>query len=133
MTQSVPATPEKVAAFPLSALSAEKSAFAPSSMITELSGIDPYKRVNSITARERRQLVGLLKDMELEVAGTGGFEEAVITKGGVSVKELDPKTFEVKRVKGLYFTGEVIDVDAHTGGFNLQIAWSSGYAAGSFA
>ena len=102
-------------------------------VITELSGIDPYKRVNSITARERRQLVGLLKDMELEVAGTGGFEEAVITKGGVSVKELDPKTFEVKRVKGLYFTGEVIDVDAHTGGFNLQIAWSSGYAAGSFA
>ena len=71
--------------------------------------------------------------MQLGITGTRGYDEAVITKGGVSVKELDPKTFEAKRVKGLYFTGEVIDVDAHTGGFNLQIAWSSGYAAGSFA
>ena len=102
-------------------------------VITEQSGIDPFKKVNGITSEERQRLVKLIKDMQLGITGTRGYDEAVITKGGVSVKELDPKTFEAKRVKGLYFTGEVIDVDAHTGGFNLQIAWSSGYAAGSFA
>lgn len=102
-------------------------------VITELSGIEPNKKVNAVTARERAGLVKVLKDMSLKITGTRGFEEAVITKGGISVKELDPKTFVAKRVKGLYFTGEVIDVDAHTGGFNLQIAWSSGYAAGSYA
>ncbi len=102
-------------------------------VITELSGIDPFKKVNGITAKERGSLVRLLKDMPLEISGTRGYDEAIITKGGVSVKELDPKTFECRKVKGLYFTGEVIDVDAHTGGFNLQIAWSSGHAAGEFA
>lgn len=102
-------------------------------VITGLSGIDPYKKVNGITVKEREALAGLLKDLSLRIKGVRGFDEAIITRGGVSVKELDPKTFEAKKIRGLYFAGEVIDVDAHTGGFNLQIAWSSGYAAGSYA
>ncbi len=102
-------------------------------VITELSGIYPYKQVNSVTSEERSKLVRLIKDLSTGIRGTRGFDEAIITKGGVSVKDLDPKTFESKRVKGLYFAGEIVDVDAYTGGFNLQIAWSSGYAAGSFS
>ena len=100
------------------------------SVVVSLSGIDPAKRVNSVTKEERRRLVSLLKDLMLEIEGLRGYDEAVVTKGGVSVKELDPKTFRSKKVEGLYFTGEAVDVDAHTGGFNLQIAWSSGHAAG---
>lgn len=99
-------------------------------VIVSLSKIDPAKRVNSVTKEERRRLVSLLKDLTLEIEGLRGYDEAVVTKGGVSVKELDPKTFRSKKVEGLYFTGEAVDVDAHTGGFNLQIAWSSGHAAG---
>lgn len=99
-------------------------------VIVELSGIDPSKRVNSVTKEERRHLVSILKDMMLEIEGLRGYDEAVVTKGGISVKELDPKTFRSKKVDGLYFVGEAVDVDAHTGGFNLQIAWSSGHAAG---
>lgn len=105
----------------------------PSSMIpviVELSGINPDKRVNEVTAAERKRLVALIKAVELNITGSGGFNEAVITRGGVSTKELDPKTMESKLVRGVYFAGEVIDVDALTGGFNLQIAWSTGYAAG---
>ena len=102
-------------------------------VITALSGIDPCKKVNVITAGERKKMAGMMKDLSLKIKGTRGYEEAIITRGGISVKELDPKTFGAKKIKGLYFIGEVIDVDTCTGGFNLQIAWSTGYAAGSFA
>ncbi|MCR5775043.1 MAG: NAD(P)/FAD-dependent oxidoreductase [Lachnospiraceae bacterium] len=112
------------------------SKLLPSSLIpvmVEVTRTDPDKKVNSVTKEERSRLVNSLKAFELEIKGTRGFEEAVITKGGISVKETDPKTLGSKKVGGLYFAGEVLDVDAHTGGFNLQIAWSTGYAAGSFA
>lgn len=102
-------------------------------IMIELSGIEPSRKVNLITSAERGRLVRLMKDFVMDIAGTRGFDEAIITKGGVDVSEIDPKTFESKRVRGLYFAGEVIDVDAHTGGFNLQIAWSTGHAAGSYA
>lgn len=98
-------------------------------VIVKQSGIAPEKKVNCITREERKQLVNALKDLALRIEGVRGFEEAVITKGGVDVKELDPKTFETKKIRGLYFIGETIDVDAMTGGFNLQIAFSSAAAA----
>lgn len=94
-------------------------------------GISPEKKVNEITKEERKKLVQSLKKFPLHVTGTGGFDEAVITQGGISVKEVNPSTMESKLVKGLYFAGEILDVDALTGGFNLQIAWSTGYLAGS--
>ncbi|MGN0466620.1 MAG: NAD(P)/FAD-dependent oxidoreductase [Lachnospiraceae bacterium] len=99
-------------------------------IIIEWSGILPEKKVNEITREERQQLVYLIKHMRFTVAGTRGFSEAIITKGGVSVKEIDPSTMESKKKAGLYFVGEVLDLDALTGGFNLQIAWSTGYLAG---
>ena len=102
-------------------------------VIIELAGIDPGKRVNEVTREERKRLVEITKDMRIDIRSLRGFGEAVITRGGVSVKEIDPKTMESKLVKGLYFAGEVLDVDALTGGFNLQIAWSTGHAAGSSA
>lgn len=102
-------------------------------VIIEMSGIPEDKQVNSVTKQERNALVELLKGMKLHVTGTGGFNEAVITRGGVSVKEVNPSTMESKLVQGLYFAGEVLDVDALTGGYNLQIAWSTGYVAGSCA
>lgn len=102
-------------------------------IIIELSGIDPYKRVNEVTKEERGALVSLIKALSMTVKGTRGFNEAVITKGGVSVKEIDPSTMQSKIINGLYFAGEVIDVDALTGGFNLQIAWSTGHLAGENA
>lgn len=102
-------------------------------VIIELAGIDPDKRVNEVTREERKRLVEITKDMRIDISSLRGFGEAVITRGGVSVKEIDPKTMESKIVKGLYFAGEVLDVDAHTGGYNLQIAWSTGHAAGSSA
>ncbi len=108
----------------------------PQSMVAEvvrLSGIDPYKKVNSVTREERRHLAELLKNIELHVAGLRSFPEAIITKGGVSLKEINPKTMESKLCSGLYFAGEVMDLDAVTGGFNLQIAWSTAYAAGMSA
>ncbi|MBQ2327424.1 MAG: aminoacetone oxidase family FAD-binding enzyme, partial [Clostridia bacterium] len=102
-------------------------------VIVELSGIPADKKVNTITKQERQALVKLVKGLEFEITGTGPFDEAIITAGGVSVKEIDPKTMESKLVNGLYFAGEIIDVDAYTGGFNLQIAWSTGDRAGRSA
>ncbi len=99
-------------------------------VIVKLSGIMPEKRVNEITRQERSALIECLKNLTMTVTGTRGFEEAIITQGGVSVKEINPSTMESKLVKGLYFAGEVLDLDAMTGGFNLQIAWSTGYLAG---
>ncbi len=98
--------------------------------IVELSKIDGEKRVNEITKEERKALVNLLKNFTITVKGFRPVEEAIITCGGINVKEINPKTMESKIVKGLYFAGEIIDVDAYTGGFNLQIAYSTGYTAG---
>lgn len=99
-------------------------------VMIELSGIQPEKKVNEITKEERRAFGNLIKKLPLTVEGTRGYEEAVITRGGVSVKDVNPSTMESKKVRGLYFAGEVLDVDALTGGYNLQIAWSTGYLAG---
>lgn len=99
-------------------------------VMVKLSGIHPEKKVNEITREERRSFVELIKGLALTVTGTRSFTEAVITRGGVSVKDVNPSTMESKKVKGLYFAGEVLDLDALTGGFNLQIAWSTGYLAG---
>ena len=98
--------------------------------IIELSNINPNKKVNEITKEERKILENLLKNFEIKLKGFRPIEEAIITSGGVSIKEIDPKTMESKLVKGLFFAGEIIDVDAYTGGFNLQIAYSTGYTAG---
>lgn len=100
-------------------------------VIIELSGIDPDKKVNEISKEERKNLVKLLKAMPLTITGLRGFKEAIITKGGVSVKDVNPSTMESKKVKNLYFCGELLDLDAMTGGYNLQIAWSTGYLAGN--
>lgn len=102
-------------------------------IIIDMSAISPEKKVNEITREERSRLVSLLKEFPLTVAGLGEWKEAIITKGGVSVKEVDPGTMESKLVKGLYFAGEVLDLDALTGGYNLQIAWSTAYLAGQNA
>lgn len=100
-------------------------------IIVEKSNINPNKKVNEITKEERRNLVKLLKHFELEIKQFRPIDEAIITSGGVSVKEINPKTMESKLVNGLYFAGEIIDVDSYTGGFNLQIAYSTGYVAGN--
>ena len=102
-------------------------------IIIERSQIDPQKKVNVITKEERRKFAELIQKVPLTVTGTRGFEEAIITSGGVRVQEVNPSTMESKLVKGLYFAGEMLDVDALTGGFNLQIAWSSGHLAGQSA
>lgn len=99
-------------------------------VIIQLSGIDPEKKIHEITKEERIYFVRLIKNLEMTVTGTRDYKEAVITKGGIPVKEVNPSTMESKLVKGLFFAGEMIDVDALTGGFNLQIAWSTGYQAG---
>lgn len=99
-------------------------------VMIRLSGINPDKKVNEITREERKQFVSLIKNLPLTVTGTRPFAEAIITQGGVSVKDVNPSTMESKKVKGLYFAGEVLDLDAMTGGFNLQIAWSTGHLAG---
>ena len=96
----------------------------------KLTGIDPEKRVNVITKEERKTIVNTLKNFEITLNGFGSIDEAIITKGGISLKEINPKTMESKIIKGLYFAGEIMDLDAFTGGFNLQIAWSTGYSAG---
>ena len=98
--------------------------------IINLSGINPEKQVNEITKIEREKLVNLLKDLKLTIKDFRPIEEAIITCGGIDIKEINPKTMESKIIKNLYFAGEVIDVDAYTGGFNLQIAYSTGYTAG---
>jgi predicted Rossmann fold flavoprotein len=95
-----------------------------------LAGIDESKEVHQITKTERKTLVKLLKHFTVTVSGTRPIEEAIVTSGGINLKEINPKTLESKLVKGLYFAGEIIDLDAFTGGFNLQIAFSTGYAAG---
>ena len=100
-------------------------------VIIRLSGIDARKKVNSVTKEERKRLVGLLKALPLTITGTTGYNEAVVTCGGIQVNEIDPATMESKFVKQLHFAGEVLDVDAYTGGFNLQIAFSTGFAAGN--
>lgn len=99
-------------------------------IMIELSEIEPEKKVNEITKEERQRLVHLIKDFTMTLTGLRSYNEAIITKGGVSVKEIDPGTMESKKMKGLYFAGEVLDLDAMTGGYNLQIAWSTGYLAG---
>lgn len=98
--------------------------------IIELSNINPNKKVNEITKKERENLVNLLKKFEITIKGFRPIEEAIVTAGGVTIKEINPKTMESKIINGLYFAGEIIDVDAYTGGFNLQIAYSTGYTAG---
>ncbi|MCM1524543.1 MAG: NAD(P)/FAD-dependent oxidoreductase [Ruminococcus sp.] len=100
------------------------------SVIVELSGIAPAKKVNQISKRERTELVRLLKNLTVTFKSFRPIDEAIVTGGGVCVSEIDPKTMGSKLVRGLYFAGEVIDVDAYTGGYNLQIAFSTGHAAG---
>ena len=101
--------------------------------IVGLSGIDARKKVNSITKEEREGLVNLIKNIEIPLIGFRSIDEAIITKGGVSVSEVSPKTMESKLVQGMYFAGEVLDLDAYTGGFNLQIAFSTATLAGENA
>lgn len=99
-------------------------------VVIRRSGIDEYKKVHEISREERLRLVNMIKNLEFTLTGLRGYNEAIITQGGVSIKEIDPSTMESKLVKGLYFAGEVLDLDAVTGGFNLQIAWSTGHLAG---
>ncbi len=100
-------------------------------VMLSLGGVDPEKRVNEVTREERREFARRIKAFPLTLAGLRGFDEAIITRGGVKTGEIDPSTMESKRIRRLYFCGELLDVDAMTGGFNLQIAWSTGYLAGS--
>lgn len=109
------------------------SGLLPAKMIPvmiDLCRIPAHQKVNIITKAQRERLCSLLQAFPLTVVGTGSWDEAIVTCGGISVKEVDPKTMESKRVSGLYFAGEILDVDAYTGGFNLQIAWATGYCAG---
>ena len=99
--------------------------------IIKLSKIDPDKKVNEITKEERTRLVELLKNFTIEIKGFRLIDEAIVTSGGIKISEINPKTMESKLVKNLYFAGEIIDVDSYTGGFNLQIAYSTGFVAGS--
>jgi len=99
-------------------------------VMVELTGIPPHQKVHDLTREQRRQLLGLLKAFPVEIAGPRPVTDAIITSGGIKVGEINPTTMESKLVKGLYFAGELIDVDAYTGGFNLQIAWATGKAAG---
>ena len=99
-------------------------------IIIDLSGIDPDKKVNEISKEERNHFVHLLKNLTMTINGLRGWNEAIITKGGINVKDVNPSTMESKLVSNLFFAGEVLDLDAMTGGYNLQIAWSTGYLAG---
>ena len=100
-------------------------------VMLELGGIPAEKKIHDISREERQHFVDLVKAFPFTITGMGEFKEAIITKGGVSVKEINPGTMESKKISGLYFAGEVLDLDAVTGGYNLQIAWSTAYAAGS--
>lgn len=102
-------------------------------VVLRLSGVPPERPVHEVTKEERLRLVHTLKEFPMRLTGLRGYSEAVITQGGISVKEVHPATMESKKVKHLFFAGEVLDVDAYTGGFNLQIAWSTGHAAGKAA
>ena len=99
-------------------------------IIIRRSKIESNKKVSFVTKEERQALVRVIKNLEYEFLSFRGYSEAIITKGGISVKEINPSTMESKIVKGVFFAGEIIDVDAVTGGYNLQIAWSTGYLAG---
>ncbi len=98
-------------------------------VIINLSGIDENKKVNEITKIERKKLIKLLKEFEMSFKGLVGFEKAIVTSGGVDLKEVDPKTMKSKIINNLYFAGEILDIDGPTGGYNLQVAWSTGYLA----
>ena len=98
--------------------------------IIRLSKIKPDKRINEISKRERQDLVNLLKNFTVTIKDFGDINEAIITAGGINIKEINSSTMESKIIQGLYFAGEIIDVDAYTGGFNLQIAYSTGFTAG---
>lgn len=98
-------------------------------VIIALSKIEPTKKVHDITKQERKNIIQQIKHLTVTITGTTGFEEAVITCGGICVDEIDPSTMQSKIIKGLYFAGEVLDIDAYTGGFNLQVAFSTGYTA----
>ena len=100
-------------------------------VLVRRSGIPPDTKVHSITREQRQRLVRLFKDYTLTVTGSRPIEEAIVTSGGVNVKEVDPRTMRSKLIEGLYFAGEILDVDAYTGGYNLQIAWSTGALAGA--
>ena len=102
-------------------------------VVVSLSGIDPRKKINSITKEERQSLISVIRSLRLKLTSFRPLEEAIVTKGGVSTKEIDPKTMRSKKCEGLYFAGEVVDLDAYTGGFNLQIAFSTGRLAGQSA
>lgn len=102
-------------------------------VVVSLSGIDGFKKVNQITSAERKNLLKLLKGFRLDIKCKGSINDAIITDGGIEVKEINPSTMESKIIKGLYFAGEIIDVHGYTGGFNLQIAFSTGYLAGDSA
>ncbi len=99
-------------------------------IIITLSKIDPNKKVNSITKEERKNLVYLLQNLTLTIKGKRSIKEAIVTSGGIDVLNIDPSTMKSKIIDNLYFAGELIDVDAFTGGFNIQIAFSTGYLAG---
>ena len=99
-------------------------------VLVERTGIPGDAKVHGIRREQRHRLLECLKDFAVPLSGSRPVEEAVVTSGGVAVSEVDPKTMESKKVKGLYIAGELLDVDGYTGGFNLQIAWSTGYAAG---
>ncbi len=100
-------------------------------IIVKLSEIKPNKQVNEITKEERLKLASLLKELKINISGFRPLDEGIVTSGGINIKEINPKTMESKIIEGLYFAGEIIDVDAYTGGFNLQIAYSTGYTAGN--
>lgn len=100
-------------------------------IIIKISNINPEKKVNEITKEERKGLGETIKNLKFTISKFRPIEEAIVTSGGIDIKEINPKTMESKLIKGLYFAGEIIDIDGYTGGFNLQIAWSTGYTAGS--
>lgn len=102
-------------------------------VFTNVTGIDPLKKCSQITQEERQKIISLLKGFRMEISGPRPIEEGMVTRGGVSLKEINPRTMESRRIKGLYFCGEMIDIDADTGGFNLQAAFSTGYLAGESA
>lgn len=102
-------------------------------VVLQLSGVDMHKQVNQISKTERSQLVHTLKNIPLAITGTRPLNEAIVTSGGINVKEINPSTLESKIIQGLHFAGEIIDVDALTGGYNLQIAFSTGFLSGRCA
>ena len=125
--RDIDASPKKELSFLMNGLLPKSLA----AVVSDRLGIDKRKHLCDVTKQERQAMVDILKGFELTVTGTGGFKEAIITRGGVDVHEIDPSTMRVKSVEGLYVAGELIDVDALTGGYNLQIAFSTGYLAGS--